>query len=224
MYKFLVWTCLISWIIFSRGRSDYRTHRSFELRLKEKWYSCVWTCENKLESRSKLYKFLVWTCLISWIMFSRGRSDYRTHRSFELRLKEKWYSRVWTCENKIESRSKLYKFPVWTCLIYHGSFSPVGGILPWEERLSIELEFEANIQGKGIFSQSKLYTFLWVNISVARGGGGQLPPNNADFCRYIWKNLSVHLSRQACHLYRQSIWCTDKILKEIAECKNAKIF
>ena len=53
------------------------------------------------------------------------------------------------------------------------------------------------------------------SISVARGGAGgaAAPPNNAfsDFCRYIWKfvgtfgNLSVHVSRQACHLYRQSI-------------------
>ena len=53
-------------------------------------------------------------------------------------------------------------------------------------------------------------------ISVARGGGGAIappPPNNAfsEFCRYIWKfvgtlgNLSVHVSRQACHLYRQTI-------------------
>ena len=32
----------------------------------------------------------------------------------------------------------------------------------------------------------------------------------------ILGNLSVHVSRQSCHLYRQSICCTDKILKEIA--------
>ena len=45
-------------------------------------------------------------------------------------------------------------------------------------------------------------------ISVARGGGGQggqgaaapPPPNNAHL-----EILSVHVSRQACHLYRQSI-------------------
>ena len=63
--------------------------------------------------------------------------------------------------------------------------------------------------------QTKLVPY----ISVARGGGGGRggncppPPNNvfSDFCRYIWKfvgtlrNLSVHVSRQACHLYRQSI-------------------
>ena len=63
-------------------------------------------------------------------------------------------------------------------------------------------------------------------ISVARGGGGQLPPNNA-FRSFVgtFGNLSVHVSRQACHLYRQSIWSTNKILKEIAvlERKNAKI-
>ena len=57
-------------------------------------------------------------------------------------------------------------------------------------------------------------------ISVARGGGGGegRGPNNAfsEFCRYIWKfvgtfgDLSVHVSRQACHLYRQSIWSTNK--------------
>ena len=39
-------------------------------------------------------------------------------------------------------------------------------------------------------------------------------------------NLSVHVSRQAYHLYRQNIIGTDKILKEIAILvyKNAKIF
>ena len=39
-----------------------------------------------------------------------------------------------------------------------------------------------------------------------------------------FRNLSLYVSRQACHLYRQSIWSTNKILKEIAvlECKNAR--
>ena len=39
-------------------------------------------------------------------------------------------------------------------------------------------------------------------------------------------NLSVQVSRQAGHLYRQSIRSTNKILKEIQvfECENVKIF
>ena len=39
-------------------------------------------------------------------------------------------------------------------------------------------------------------------------------------------NLSVHVSRQTCHLYRQSIRSANKILKEIQvfECENAKMF
>ena len=71
-------------------------------------------------------------------------------------------------------------------------------------------------------------------ISVAGEGGGQggnspPPPPIMLFQSYvgIFRNLSLHVSRQACHLYRQSIWGTNKISKEIAilECKNArKIF
>ena len=69
-------------------------------------------------------------------------------------------------------------------------------------------------------------------ISVARGGGGgaggQLPPIILfrSFVGTFW-NLSVHVltCTDKFQMYRQSIWCTDKILKEIAvlECKNAKI-
>ena len=63
------------------------------------------------------------------------------------------------------------------------------------------------------------------NISVARGGGGggncpppPPPPPIMPFRTFVgtFGNLSVHVSQQACHLYRQNIWCTDKILKEIA--------
>ena len=59
-------------------------------------------------------------------------------------------------------------------------------------------------------------------ISVARGGGAggatAPPPPIMLFRSFVgtFGNLSVHVSRQACHLYQQSIWCTDKILKEIA--------
>ena len=48
-------------------------------------------------------------------------------------------------------------------------------------------------------------------ISVAGEGGGQggnsPPPDNAfsELCRYISKFVAIHVSRQACHLYRQSI-------------------
>ena len=67
--------------------------------------------------------------------------------------------------------------------------------------------------------------------SVARGGGGggggTCPPIML-FRSFVgtFGNLSVHVNRQACHLYRQSIWSTDKILKKIAllVCKNATIF
>ena len=71
-------------------------------------------------------------------------------------------------------------------------------------------------------------------ISVARGGGGGCrgaiapPPNKSfsEFCRYIWKFVGTCKPTSiVIILYRQSIWSTDKILKEIAvlECKNAKI-
>ena len=67
-------------------------------------------------------------------------------------------------------------------------------------------------------------------ISVAGGGGagGQSPPPIMLFQSFVgtFRNLSLHVSQQACHLYRQSIWSTNKILKEIAvlECKNARKF
>ena len=70
-------------------------------------------------------------------------------------------------------------------------------------------------------------------ISVAGGGGGgegrgAIPPPIMLFQSFVgtFRNLSLHVSRQACHLYRQSIWSTNKILKEIAvlECKNARKF
>ena len=61
-------------------------------------------------------------------------------------------------------------------------------------------------------------------ISVAGGS----PPPIMLFQSFVgtFRNLSLHVCRQACHLYRQSIWSTNKILKEIAvlECKNARTF
>ena len=73
-------------------------------------------------------------------------------------------------------------------------------------------------------------------ISVAGGGGGEgrgaIPPPPPPIMLFqsivgTFRNLSLQfVSRQTCHLYRQSIWSTNKILKEIAviECKNARKF
>ena len=66
-------------------------------------------------------------------------------------------------------------------------------------------------------------------ISVAGGQGGNPPPPPIMlFHSFVgtFGKFSVHVSRQACHLYRQRIWRTNKILKEIAvlECKIATIF
>ena len=52
------------------------------------------------------------------------------------------------------------------------------------------------------------------NTSVARGGGGgncPPPPPIMLFRSFVdtFGNLSVHVSRQAYHLYRQNIWSTD---------------
>ena len=62
---------------------------------------------------------------------------------------------------------------------------------------------------------NEYYGGACVCTSLAGGGGGgggvgdreQLPPNNAfsEFCRYTFGNFSVHVRRQACHLYRQNI-------------------
>ena len=74
-----------------------------------------------------------------------------------------------------------------------------------------------------------------VPTSVARGGGGggqggncPPPPPIMLLRSFVGTsgNLSVHVSRQAYHLYRQNINCTDKILKEIAllVCKKCQNF
>ena len=52
-------------------------------------------------------------------------------------------------------------------------------------------------------------------ISVAGEGGGAIPPPPIMlFQSFVgtFRNLSLHVSRQACHLYRQSIWSTMYIL------------
>ena len=59
------------------------------------------------------------------------------------------------------------------------------------------------------------------------GGGGAGPAAGVNpFQIFVgtFGNMSVHVSRQVCHLYRQSISSTNKILKEIAalQCENAK--
>ena len=48
------------------------------------------------------------------------------------------------------------------------------------------------------------------------GGGATAPPPIMLFRSFVgtFGNLLVHVSRQACHLYRQSIWCTDKNIAE----------
>ena len=57
--------------------------------------------------------------------------------------------------------------------------------------------------------------------SVARGGGGAGGPPIMPFRSFVgtFRNLSVHVSRQACHFYQQNI---EKIT--LLVCKNAKIF
>ena len=53
-----------------------------------------------------------------------------------------------------------------------------------------------------------LLAHIYRGTSVSSGGGG-----GRDWEFWVF---SVHVSRPACHLYRLSIWSTDKILKEMA--------
>ena len=62
-----------------------------------------------------------------------------------------------------------------------------------------------------IESQSNLVGVRGISVATERGGGagGAIapPPPIMPFRTFVgtFGNLSVHLSRQACHLYRQSI-------------------
>ena len=70
------------------------------------------------------------------------------------------------------------------------------------------------------------YIHVYTCTSVARGGQGAPIMLSRSFVSTFFFNLSVHVSREVCHLYRQSFWSTNRILKEIAvfEWENANIF
>ena len=127
-------------------------------------------------------------------------------------------NRAWYCE---QERSKLYLH----------STSP----LPkWHYR-KFNLFYISTLFGKKklLRKNSQMLQILFSiptvreSTSVAGGGGGgQLPSNNAffsEFCRCIWKSVGTFKPTSICHLYRQSFWSTNKILKETAvfECANA---
>ena len=84
-----------------------------------------------------------------------------------------------------------------------------------------------------IYNIRQYFTRVNVHTKYTRGKGegegrGVIAPPPLILFRSFFctrRNLSEHVNRQACHLYRQIIWSTNKILTEIAvlECENAKI-
>ena len=79
---------------------------------------------------------------------------------------------------------------------------------------SIKVSYvEPNLIALRTFLQTRQINEVYT--SVARGGGGGGRRGEMLFRSFVgtFGNLSVHVSRQSCHLYRQSISSTDKIMK-----------